>query len=65
MDMYFERFGGVRDYLRMSSSRPVAMATPRPCSAGGATSRPDQRQSTAPRDGRADGLECPDPGLRC
>ena len=65
MDEYFERFGGVRDYLaRASSTRPAAtgytetMLGPAPLPA-----RPDQRQPAAPRDGRADGAQRADPGL--
>ena len=64
MDEYFARFGGVRDYLRdvvdearadrlhRDHARPSALPA-----------RPDQRQPAAPRDGRADGAERPDPGL--
>ena len=38
MDDYFERFGGVRDYLRRRRGRaPGRPATPRRSSAGGAT----------------------------
>ena len=64
MEGYFDRFGGVRDYLH-AGRRPGPPgrlhrdhAGPPPLPA-----RPDQRQPAAPRDGRADGAQRADPGL--
>ena len=64
MDEYFETFGGVRDYLggivdearrtRLHRDDPGPPSLP---------ARPDQRQPSAPRDGRADGAQRSDPGL--
>ena len=65
MDTYFERFGGVRDYLRRAVDEARAtgytatMLRPPPLSA-----RPQQRQPAAPRGGRADGAQRADPGHR-
>ena len=37
MDEYFETFGGIRDYLPGSSTRPAGPASPRPSWAVAAT----------------------------
>ena len=65
MEAYFERFGGVRDYLRdVVDAGPQGRLhrdDPRPASL---PARPHQRQRAAPADGRADGAQRPDPGQR-
>ena len=64
MDEYFERFGGVRDYLRdvVDEAADDRLhrddARPPPLPAG-----PHERQPAAPRDGRADGAERAHPGV--
>ena len=65
MDAYFARFGGVRDYLQTSSTRPARTATPRRCSAAGVPARPGQRATASVREAaeRA-ALNAPDPGHR-
>ena len=65
MTAYFERFGGIRDYLRdVVGAGPqgrLHLHHPRPPPL---PARPDERQRPAPRDGRADGAERADPGQR-
>ena len=64
MDEYFQRFGGVRDYLHevVAEARATGYTatSPRPAAL---PARPDLGQPTAPGDGRADGPQRPDPGL--
>ena len=60
MDEYFERFGGVRDYLR----DVVAQARATGYTETMLGRRRYLRQPAASRDGRADGPERADPGLR-
>ena len=65
MDEYFETFGGVRDYLVERGRRGPALGLHRDHPrAAPLPARPDHRQPPAPRDGRADGPQRPDPGLR-
>ena len=65
MDEYFETFGGVRDYLvergRRGPAQRLHRDDPRPPPL---PPRPHLRQPPAPRDGRADGPQRPDPGVR-
>ena len=65
MDEYFETFGGVRDYLvergRRGPAQRLHRDDPRPPPL---PARPHLRQPPAPRDGRADGPQRPDPGIR-
>ncbi len=65
MDEYFERFGGVRDYLSgvVEEARRVGLHGVDPRTTA-LPPRPHERQPPAPRDGRADGVERPDPGER-
>ena len=60
MEGYFERFGGVRDYLKRGRGRGPAdrlhRDDPRPPAL---PARPDLRQPPAARDGRADGSQRP------
>ena len=64
MEEYFETFGGIRDYLQgvVNQARHSELhrddhgSAPLPA-------RPHLRQPAAPRDGRADGAQRPDPGL--
>ena len=64
MEDYFDRFGGVRDYLqsvvaeaRRNGYTETILGRRR------VPARPDQRQPAAPGDGRADGAQRTDPGL--